>query len=95
MIYIRATWNSDDARDPRILLYEASDDDRVTRRVEIFDDGSRVRDSVEWQSPAQLGQWKSLVEGPFLSRLPEAGDPMFTCSEVSADEFEAEWAAGA
>lgn len=95
MIYVRATWKSDDPRDPRILLYEASDDDRVTRRIEIFEDGSRERDSVEWRSPEELRRWESLVEGAFRSRLPEPGDPIFTCSEVSADEFEAEWAAGA
>jgi hypothetical protein len=91
MKHFRGSWKSVDPRDPRILLYEVSEDDKVLRKIEIFEDGRSERDSVEWHVPEKLKGFGSLVEGPFLSTLPQPDDPIFSCREITQTEFDTIW----
>ena len=91
MRYFKVAWRSDDPADPRLLFYEVSDDDRVTRRMEIYEDGRADCDDVSRHSREELGRLDSLVEGAFIASLPPPDDPLFTWAEVVRAEFEAEW----
>jgi hypothetical protein len=89
--YYRATWPDEEAPpgEPKWYLYEVDlEKDNVLRDVQIFDDGSVNRNSLDIE--ARYGpRFDSLCDSPFLPLIDEV--PM---TEITQEEFQSYWSRG-
>jgi hypothetical protein len=87
MQYIKVVWRHRDAKSP-VLLYSELDSERYeSRKIDFYADGHRgFADSEEDSGGTFLGT----VPIPSLEEI--AADPQFVPADISAEEFEREWA---
>jgi hypothetical protein len=85
--YLRVRWDHDPSDDPIVLYHELDDQQRETRRVELFEDGR-----LQWADQAGPDAPTSVSLEP-LPALEEIRDqPEFSVSEISRPAFEEVWA---
>lgn len=77
VVHLRRRWDGEDDVDPAVHLMEVGPDGRRLRQVELGEDGTAVRSGPD--------DW------PFNPPLVDLFDPDLMGSEISRDEFEAEW----
>jgi hypothetical protein len=84
--YLKLIWHHDFADEPTWLYSELDENRYEVRKVEVFRDGRRFfADSQSSNGNSMLGE----IPAPSLAEL--ADEPEFTPSEISGDEFEAQW----
>lgn len=85
--YLRVRWDHDPSDDPIVLYHELDDQQRETRRIELFEDGR-----LQWAGQAGPDAPTSVSLEP-LPALEEIRDqPEFSVSEISRPAFEEVWA---
>jgi hypothetical protein len=86
--YFACRWNHDDPDDP-VWLYEELDDQRIeTRKVHEYRDGRRIRTDREAPELDTSVSWVEIPPVEEIDAMPE-----FEVHPLTADEFEAVWAA--
>ncbi len=85
--YLRVRWDHDASEDPIVLYHELDDQQRETRRIELFEDGR-----LQWADQADPDAPTSVSLEP-LPALEEIRDqPEFSVSEITGRAFEEVWA---
>ena len=86
--YIKVEWLHDLPDEPVMLFSELDHQRNETRKVEVFEDGH-----MEWADASRESGTTGLSEEPIRDLAEIGADSQFVPHEISAEEFEAAWAA--
>ena len=81
--YLRVRWDHDPGEDPIVLYHEVDEQQRETRRVELFEDGR-----LQWAGQASPDAPTSISLEPLPPVEQIRDQPAFSLTEISRPAFE-------